>query len=369
MRRKRFQRGSVKPRKRKGRLYWYAQWRESGTCRSKELGLCSLMSRGEAEVTLAAILQPINVDAGLRIRPVYTFKQFVEVVYLPVCRGKWKVSTGMTEGSRLQAHLTTTLGQRPMHEIHREDLQSLLDSKSRNLARSVVDHLRFRLRSIFELGVTEGIVERNPAVSLYTPKQCKSGRERLILTPQETLQMTEALDLREKLIVRLATWEGMRPGEILGLQVGDVGTESISVQRRVYKGNIDSPKTTRSIRQVALTNGTTTLLNAWIDRLPDRQSGTWLFPSEKLATPLRRDNLWRRNMLPKLKKISLEWATFQVMRRTFATFSKQVGVDPHTRSAQMGNTVDVGENEYAVSQLEDKLEAVRKMERMLTKGG
>ena len=35
----------------------------------------------------------------------------------------------------------------------------------------------------------------------------------------------------------------------------------------------------------------------------------------------------------------------------------------------MGNTVDVGENEYAVSQLEDKLEAVRKMERMLTKGG
>ena len=137
MRRKRFQRGSVKPRKRKGRLYWYAQWRESGTCRSKELGLCSLMSRGEAEVTLAAILQPINVDAGLRIRPVYTFKQFVEVVYLPVCRGKWKVSTGMTEGSRLQAHLTKTLGQRPMHEIHREDLQSLLDSKSRNLARSV----------------------------------------------------------------------------------------------------------------------------------------------------------------------------------------------------------------------------------------
>jgi hypothetical protein len=42
-------------------------------------------------------------------------------------------------------------------------------------------------------------------------------------------------------------------------------------------------------------------------------------------------------------------ATFQVMRRTFATLSKAAGVDAHTRSAQMGNTVDVNENEYAVA--------------------
>src|SRR6476659_620377 len=34
MRRKRFQRGSLKPRKRKGKTYWYAQWREYGEPRS-----------------------------------------------------------------------------------------------------------------------------------------------------------------------------------------------------------------------------------------------------------------------------------------------------------------------------------------------
>jgi hypothetical protein len=38
----------------------------------------------------------------------------------------------------------------------------------------------------------------------------------------------------------------------------------------------------------------------------------------------------------------------QVMRRTFATLSKAAGVDAPTRSAQMGSTVDVNENEYAV---------------------
>jgi len=70
-------------------------------------------------------------------------------------------------------------------------------------------------------------------------------------------------------------------------------------------------------------------------------------------------------MLPKLRKANLEWATFHVMRRTFATLSKQVGIDPHTRFAQMGNTVDVSENECAVSQFQDKLAAVRKMEHTL----
>ena len=67
-------------------------------------------------------------------------------------------------------------------------------------------------------------------------------------------------------------------------------------------------------------------------------------------------------MLPRLKAVGLHWATFQVMRRTFATLSKQAGVDAHTRSAQMGNTVDVNENEYAVSKFEDRLKAVRHLE-------
>jgi len=77
---------------------------------------------------------------------------------------------------------------------------------------------------------------------------------------------------------------------------------------------------------------------------------------------MRRDNIWRKCMHPKLQPVGLEWATFQVMRRTFATLSKAAGVDVHTRSAQMGNTVDVNENEYAVASFEQKLAAVRKLE-------
>lgn len=361
MRRKRFQRGSLKPRKRNGKNYWYAQWREDGKPRSKELGLCSKVSRPEAEAKLAEILYPQNLQAGQLVTPIYTFGQFIEVIYLPVYRRKWKPSTAATEENRLTANLVPDLGSILMTEITRGALQKLLDTKATTHATSMVAHLRFRLRSIFELAMSEGVVDRNPATALYTPRQCQPSQPRRVLTSEEAAQLIGVLDLREKLIARLATWEGMRPGEILALQVGDVDGSSVWVRRRLYRGLIDTPKTKRSYRQVALSQGTLTLLSAWLQEVGTTHPEAWLFSTEN-NTPIWRNNVWLRNMQPKLKAIGLDWATFQVMRRTFATLSKQAGVDAHTRSAQMGNTVNVNENEYAISSFEDRLAAVRRLE-------
>jgi len=365
MRRKRFQRGSLTCRKRKGKVYWYAQWREDGKPKSKELGLCSAITQGKAEAMLAEILEPINKAAGERPEITYTFGRFVEGVYLPVYREQWKASTRMTEEHRLQVHLVKPLGTSAIENITREELQALLTAKANNLSRSCVDHLRFRLRSIFELALSEGVVDRNPATTLYSPKRCRPGRERKVLTQAQAALMEEVLDLRERVMARLATWEGMRPGEILALQVGDIGADAIAVRRRLYRGDIDVPKTTRSIREVALTNRTTELLKVLVEGLWGSlpPSDAWVFPAANLRSPAWRDNIWYRYMRPRLKKVGLEWATFQVMRRTFATWSKRAGIDAHTRSAQMGNTVDVNENEYAVSSLEDRLAAVRKLEK------
>jgi len=181
---------------------------------------------------------------------------------------------------------------------------------------------------------------------------------------QSFLKVIAVLDLREKLIVRFATWEGIRPGEILALKLSDVDGDSVWV-RRLYRGDVDSPKTRRSSRQVALTKTTADMLKNWVEATSPGDSEAWLFPSANPTTPIRRDNVWRRSIEPKLRKHGLQWATFQVMRRTFATLSKQAGVDAHTRSAQMGNTVDVNENEYAMSRFEDQLAAVRSLEAII----
>ena len=362
MRRKRYQRGSLNPRKRKGKLYWYAQWREEGQKKSKVLGLCSKIGRADAEALLASIVRPINGENGQSRFELFTFKNFLEKVYLPIFREKWKASTAETEEYRLRAHLVRSIGDQLLHRIDRDRLQALLNGAARKVGRDVLDHLRFRLRSIFDLAISEGLTDRNPATSLFTPRHYQKGRKKLVLGPTQIIAMLETLDLRERLISRFAIFEGMRPSEILGLQRQDLDIESVWVRRRIFKSNIDTPKTERSARRVALSLGTKDLLEEWADSLVSTGKESWLFPATTLTTPVRLNNLWRRNFAPKLKPIGLEWATFQVMRRSFASLAKEAGVDAHTRSAHMGNSVDVNENEYAVSSFESRLAAVRKLE-------
>src|SRR4051794_8992138 len=164
MRRKRFQRGSLKAQKRRGKLRWYAQWREEGRPRSKELGVCSEVSRIAAEAMLQEFLKPINEGTDRREKTEQTFEEFIELVYLPVYEQKWKDSTKDTETNRIRYHLVRNLGERPMRKIERAEMQRVLDATAKECGRSVLDHLRFRLRSIFELAVSEGIADRNPAM-------------------------------------------------------------------------------------------------------------------------------------------------------------------------------------------------------------
>src|SRR3982750_3590779 len=96
MRRKRFLKGSLRARKHGRQKVWLAQWWENGSRRSKVLGRYSEIPKSEAELMLAQIVQPLNEDAGQFQTPVFTFKQYVENKFLPVCRRIWKESTRST---------------------------------------------------------------------------------------------------------------------------------------------------------------------------------------------------------------------------------------------------------------------------------
>jgi site-specific recombinase XerD len=45
---------------------------------------------------------------------------------------------------------------------------------------SVVDHLRWYMKQIFDMAVAEGHVERNPALLLFTPKEAAKPVRRVM---------------------------------------------------------------------------------------------------------------------------------------------------------------------------------------------
>lgn len=184
------------------------------------------------------------------------------------------------------------------------------------------------------------------------------------MSPEEIRLALSVLDTRARLIFRMAVFDGMRPGEILAIQLGKISEHSVLIDKRVYKGDVDTPKGRkgkRTSRTVGLSPGTVADLKVWQTMLLQVGPEAYLFPSER-ETPLRRDNVWKRDMQPKLKPVGLEWATFQVLRRTNASLSRKAKIDDKVAADQRGHGLGVSLEVYSISGVQQKIDAAKRLE-------
>jgi integrase len=346
-------------RKEKGR--WRGYWYENGIKKSRVLGLVKDMTKSEAREAVAKIV----AEARSKHQAPRKFGEFVENVYFPYYRRKWKGSTTENNVNRVNAHLVAAFDERELTGFRRDELQDFLDAKAKSdgLSFSVVAHLRWDLNQIFAMAVAEACLPRNPAQLLFVPREAKRPLRRA-MTIKEVRLFFGALAPRERLIAKLALIGGMRPGEIFALTWGRLTATYADIRQRVYRRKIDTPKTDNSIRQAALSEGLLAAIEAWRALAVVADADAWVFPSQNM-TPLSKDNCWRRNMLPKLEAVGLAWANFHVMRRTHATLMKTLGADGKLVADQLGHTLDVNQNVYTQSPVESRAAIVNRLEDLL----
>lgn len=340
---------------------WIAQYWEDGHRRKKTLGKTSTVTKAAARKELDALLAPIN-NRSESPSPTKNWGDFVRDVYLPFYRRKWKRSTTLTNEDRLRIHLGGVFEDRKLGEFMRDELQALLDEKAaRGLSHSVVAHLRWDLRQIFRMAVSEGYILRNPAELLFVPREAKKP-EHSAMSAEEVSLAFSAVEQPGRLVLKLAILAGLRPGEIFGLKWGHFSETHVHVKQRVYRGEIDTPKTTNSIRKAALAAGLLEEVAEWRAISLDPSPDAWVFPSERGTTPLRKDNLWRRAIGPKLKAVGLGWVDFHVMRRTHSTLMNEIHDDPKLVADQLGHTLDVNQNVYTKASVARRKLAVDALE-------
>jgi integrase len=217
---------------------------------------------------------------------------------------------------------------------------------------------------IFRMAYGDGLISVNPALGTVIPR-CTHPKPKPILTPEDIKRLERALDIRERLMVRLATLGGgMRVGEIEGVKLGNFEKNSLLITRRIYRGSEGEPKTRKSERTHAIPTQTAALIAAYRKLLVDDSPEAWLFPSENPKKPVRFANVFRRKIKPVLAKLGIAHINWQAMRRTFASLSSDY-VDAKTRSDIMGNTVDVNENVYNQTPFESKKRAMQRVEKHL----
>lgn len=296
------------------------------------------------------------------IRPVL-LSEFINEVYLPFQQGKWKASTAGSSENRIRHHIVKELGAIAVEDFTLKSLQNFLERKAvAGLSFSVVDHLRWDISSILEMAVAEKLIPADPSTRLYTPKSALMGESRS-MTIAEVETALGAVPPRETLMLHLAIFAGLRPGEILALRRRHVGLDgrTIQVEQRVYRGELDDPKSGAG-RLVAVPPCTADLRCEWLETAVENDPEAWIFASGR-ETPLWRDNLLRRHLRPALEKVGLGWVDFRVMRRTNASLGHDAKVDPKVSADQRGHGIGVSLDVYTKTSIEQKSIAATKLEK------
>lgn len=351
--------GSLKPFNQRGEKVWRLQWRENGRGRTAILGKVREMTRAEAETKRKAILAPLNAD-----RPPLTglsVADYVREEYLGT--RNWKKSTEATTTDIIERYILDPIGKRLLAEVTRKELQTLLNGLVDRAGSSIIKRVRFQLQAIFNLAHADGKILVNPAAAnvLETPRAAREAVPPEIGDRDAIARAVMGLPVRERLFLMLATWRGIRPGEVSALKVGDIEGDRIHIRRRVYRGIIDTPKSQKGLRVVP-GGALATLIGEHLATLPDASPDAWLFPSETGKTPINYNNLYRRRLRPALEAVGLKRFNFQAMRATFATLYREVEPDAKVRADMMGHTVDVHEHVYRQSTERQRIESIEKLD-------
>ncbi len=167
LKRRRFQKGSLQLRRRGKARKWVVLYYDDGGHRRYHTLGAGTMTKTAAQERRDDFMRTVNgsnepEEGG--IRPLL-LREFIDQVYLPFQRDKWKKSTQGTSENRIKHHILKGLGDTPLKDFSLTSLQAFLEGKAdTGLSLSAVDHLRWDLSAIFEMAVAEEVIASNPAL-------------------------------------------------------------------------------------------------------------------------------------------------------------------------------------------------------------
>jgi len=328
--------------------YYVYERDESGKERRKHVGITigekAKLRKWEAEAELRRIIAKTSkqqpVGNGL------TLEWFTRERFLSMRQALWAPSTRETNTYHLK-HILPALGSKPLAEIEKFDCQVFLNQLAeKGFSFTVVDHCRTMLKAILEEALDSELIGKNPARKLFNPETSES--EKPVLPKEQANELINALPFRDRLMVMIAAFCAMRPGEIFGLRWSSWRNDYFQIEGTAWRGQLrpGKAKTKGSKAPVTIPDAVMPLLQGWREQCATAGPDTLIFPSEK-GTPMRPENWLRRRIKPIASRLGItEPVCFQVLRRTFATNAQGKGdaksVQTHLRHTDIGTTL----NEY-----------------------
>ena len=177
-------------------------------------------------------------------------KDYMRQFYSTYKQGQ--VETTIVNRERLmKKHILPVFGTRRINTITSQELQSWFNGMNSKYARETILKIKNIINPVFEAAVEDRLIERNPLHSKYIEI---GGRDTVShkAIPKEKMQQirleASTLGRKEKLMVALLSYTGMRFEEVLGIKWEDINDDWITIQRAVVHPKRNAPliKTTKT---------------------------------------------------------------------------------------------------------------------------
>lgn len=196
------------------------------------------------------------------------------------------------------------------------------------------------LRTILNTALDDGLIAKNPC----RIKQAGIERspERPVATVEQVLDLCDAMGGKYRALVLLATFAGLRVGEILGLTRSsldlDAGTVTVTRQLQELAGgefHTAPPKTDAGRRTIALPAFVVPQLREHVEAYAGPGPDGLLFLGEE-GGPLRRAVLWR-HWQAAIAQVGMKEFHLHDLRHTGNTLAAATGASTKELMARMGH--------------------------------
>ncbi len=268
-------------------------------------------------------------EEEMGVRPVQrrdiTLKEFGAIWYEAYKAPHLRASTAGMYEYILDAHIYPALGARQLRAITPVELQLFVNTFSGRSV-SLINKVVLTLRQLFKRAQLDGLVDRDPMLGTIVPKGTQEPKRALTMEERAAIEQTGTTH-PEGLLLLLLYYAGLRRGEAVGLQWGDIDFDAglIRVQRQISYvsgvAHLQEPKTLAGKRAVPLLKPLRDAL--WPCRgLP----GTFVLTAPKTGGFLPHPTFMKR-WARLIEAAGTPEVTPHMLRHNFATVAYEAGIN------------------------------------------
>lgn len=216
-------------------------------------------------------------------------------------------------------HLVARFGNRPLHTITTEDLDTFLAEFGRSHSPQTTRKTATRLRQLFRRAVSWGYVPSSPALDLANIPRAPKSTAKRIINAEQVGDLLGAAPAYWRPLFLVAVMTGLRRGELFGLTWDDIlWTErQIQVRHQMQGGKLVRPKSESALRRIDVGAMVLSALSEHRHVCPPSDFDL-VFPAP-CGRPVHTSDWNRDVMKPTTRRAMLPTLTLHDLRHTYAS--------------------------------------------------